>query len=81
MPARFWVGSFLPFALPLNASFSTAKKVKIVMQATFKQARKSRLIQYDHWNFQSRQKGRIEASLKPKAILVADDHYAGLMYF
>ena len=30
-----------------NTSFSTAQKVKIVMQAMFKQARKSRLIQYN----------------------------------
>jgi len=30
-----------------NSSFSTAQKVKIVMQALFKQARKSKLIQYD----------------------------------
>lgn len=67
-----------------NSSFSTAQKVKIVMQALFKQARKSRLIQYDpseDIEIPKTKKGthRSINEVERTAILeVAEYHYAGL---
>lgn len=67
-----------------NTSKSTAQKVKIVTQAMFKQARKSRLIAYDPAEDLSlpkapEGKGRSITDFERKHILeVAQTHYAGL---
>lgn len=67
-----------------NTSFSTAQKVKIVVQAMFRQARKSRLIQYDpaeDLELPKAPKGThrsITAPERAAIIEVAKQHYAGL---
>lgn len=67
-----------------NSSYSTAQKVKIVIQAMFKQARKSRLIQWDpaeDLQLPKAPKGThrsITESERTAIIQLSDHHYAGL---
>lgn len=67
-----------------NSSYSTAQKVRIVLQAMFKQARKSRLIPYDpseDLELPKAPKGTrhsISETLRAAILAVAEYHRAGL---